>query len=37
MKLWIKLQHWYYRMLIDYKTKKITKFINEEREKYKNK
>lgn len=36
MKLWIKLQHWYYRMLIDYKTKKIIEF-NKEREKYKNK
>ena len=33
MKLWIKLQHWYYRMLIDYKTKKIIEF-NKEREKY---
>ena len=36
MKLWIKLQHWFYRMLIDYKTKKIIEF-NKEREKYKNK
>jgi hypothetical protein len=33
MKLWIKLQHWFYRMLIDYKTKKIIEF-NKEREKY---
>ena len=33
MKLWIKLQHWFYRMLIDYKTKKIVEF-NKEREKY---
>lgn len=33
MKLWIKLQHWYYRMLIDYRTKKIIEF-NKEREKY---
>ena len=31
MKLWIKLQHWFYRMLIDYKTKKIVEF-NKERE-----
>lgn len=34
MKLWIKLQYCFYRMLIDYKTKKIVEF-NEEREKYK--
>ena len=33
MKLWIKLQHWFYRMLIDYKTKKIVEF-NKERENY---
>ena len=33
MKLWIKLQHWFYRMLIDYKTKKIIEF-NKERENY---
>ena len=33
MKLWIKLQHWFYRMLIDYKTKNIIEF-NKEREKY---
>lgn len=33
MKLWIKLQHWYYRMLIDYRTKKFIEF-NKEREKY---
>lgn len=33
MKLWIKLQHWFYRKLIDYKTKKIIEF-NKEREKY---
>jgi hypothetical protein len=33
MKLWIKLQHWFYRMLIDYKTKKIVEF-NKEREEY---
>ena len=33
MKLWIKLQHWFYRMLIDYRTKKIIEF-NKEREKY---
>ena len=33
MKLWIKLQHWFYRILIDYKTKKIIEF-NKEREKY---
>ena len=32
MKLWIKLQHWFYRILIDYKTKKIIEF-NKEREK----
>lgn len=34
MRLWIKIQHWFYRMLIDYKTKKIVEF-NKEREKYK--
>ena len=28
MKFWIKLQHWFYRMLIDYKTKKIIEFNN---------
>lgn len=33
MKLWIKLQHWFYRTLIDYKTKKIVEF-NKERENY---
>lgn len=33
MKLWIKLQHWFYRMLIDYRTKKFIEF-NEERENY---
>lgn len=33
MRLWIKIQHWFYRMLIDYKTKKIVEF-NKEREKY---
>ena len=33
MKFWIKLQHWFYRKLIDYKTKKIIEF-NKEREKY---
>ena len=33
MNLWIKLQHWFYRILIDYKTKKIIEF-NKEREKY---
>lgn len=33
MKLWIKLQHWFYRILIDYKTKKIIEF-NKERENY---
>lgn len=32
MKLWIKLQYWFYRMLIDYKTKKIVEF-NKWREK----
>ena len=26
MKLWIKLQHWFYRKLIDYRTKKIIEF-----------
>lgn len=34
MKLWIKLQHWFYRILIDYKTKKIIEF-GKELEKYK--
>lgn len=33
MKLWIKLQHWFYRMLIDYRTKQFIKF-NKERENY---
>ena len=33
MKLWIKLQHWFYRKLIDYRTKKFIEF-NKEREKY---
>ena len=33
MKLWIKLQHWFYRMLIDYRTKQFIEF-NKEREKY---
>ena len=33
MKLWIKLQLWFYRRLLDYKTKKIVE-INKEREKY---
>ena len=33
IKFWIKLQHWFYRILIDYKTKKIIEF-NKEREKY---
>lgn len=33
MKLWIKLQHWFYRKLIDYRTKKFIEF-NEERENY---
>lgn len=33
MRLWIKIQHWFYRMLIDYKTKKIVEF-NKERENY---
>lgn len=29
MKLWIKLRHWFYRMLIDYKTKKLIEFDKE--------
>jgi hypothetical protein len=33
MKLWIKLQLWFYRILLDYKTKKIVE-INKERKKY---
>ena len=37
MKLWIKLQHWFYRMLIDYKTKKIIEFNNERENYLKNK
>ena len=31
MKLWIKLQLWFYRRILDYKTKKIIE-INKERE-----
>lgn len=33
MKLWIKLQLWFYRILLDYKTKKIVE-INKEYEKH---
>lgn len=33
MKLWIKLQHWFYRKLIDYRTKQFIEF-NKERENY---
>lgn len=36
MKLWIKLQLWFYRILLDYKTKKIIE-SNKERENYKSK